>query len=229
MWIHAKKDQSQNIKLFKLCSQLFHQLSSLSLTRKNLFQDKFAWKVLAVEAFIWSLATYSFVSFFEWRTLTDDLYLDVYALIRQGLISGVFRSIFLIASVIYILRGSSKAHRVLVESILVLIISVPVGGISLISDININLDKQETVNVEAKLVDLYEREHRGRRGRRWYSYHISISPKSEPQEFHLPRNIRINSSLFQRLKVNEDIIIKIGQGKLNHPWIMSIEPFSNWQ
>jgi len=224
-WFRFKEDRSSQLDLAKTCAQLHRQVSDFGRNPKSLFSDPFAMKVLLTESVIWSLAAYAATSFFEGVYLKEqDLHLDHYPILRQGLWLGALLALALFLAIVFFLKGSSRGHRILVESFLVLGLSLPAGGLSLISDLNTHFDQSFPVVLDATVTDLYPQQHRGRRGRTWYTYHLYIDLKDEFSEFSIPRHIQISRSLYGRLNKGGSVKLEIGRGRLKHPWFRSIEP-----
>ena len=119
------------------------------------------------------------------------------------------------------LKGCSRGHRIFIESFIVLGLSIPLGSIGLISDINIHFDNSRSIFVEAQITDKYEREHRSRRSK-WYSYHINVEAINNIAQFNLPRSISVSQAVYNSVNKNGTIRIEIGRGRLKHQWYRSI-------
>jgi hypothetical protein len=70
----------------------------------------------------------------------------------------------------------------------------------------------------------YQRVHHGRKGRRWYSYHIDIEPVDYSGAIKIPSQISISRDVFQIINPNGFVRLELGKGRLNHPWYRSISP-----
>lgn len=224
MTVRFPGDLSKHLELQTLCTNLYLQLSDLDKKWKSFLQDPFAIKALIIEAIIWTIASYAVAGFIEWAFVSEDVHLSPEPIIIQGLLLGVFFALVLVVAVIILMRGSSRGHRIIVESLFVLVLSLPMGGVHLIGDLNRAFDKSNPYIIQAKVESLYQQEHKGRKGRKYYTYHLHVLPISVPPELSLPRHIQISSSLYSNLRKDAYIEIKVGHGYLNHKWYQSIEP-----
>lgn len=206
------------------CVKFFKSVSDMNKNWGTLLQDPFAIKTLFLEGLIWSIAGYALCSWFQNAILSESTFLDPYPVFIQGLTMAGFAAILILSFVVLLMRGSSKGHRILIESIIVLTLSLPIAGYFVVSDINNELDRSQPTVVEAKIQDLYMQTHRRSRGGRSYSYHLHIEPKDQNLEFEMPRHIRISSGMFIDLKNQKAVKIEVGDGRLHHRWYKSIQP-----
>ncbi len=203
-------------------AELHHHISDMKHSAYRFFQDPFVYKILVIESLIWSLAAYAYSTFFEWQFFQEDIHLHAMPLFKQGLALGLVITLFLFALITLLLRNSSRGHRILVESFLVLFCSIPVGGIGLIADINTHFDKSEAIVVEGKVIDVYKQLHRRRRST-YYTYHLHVDVSAKTSEIEIPRNINVSYDTFSKFKIGDTAILSIGKGYLKHPWFKSIQ------
>ena len=90
-------------------------------------------------------------------------------------------------------------------------------------ELNKNLDRAAPVEVVADITRIYEQEHRGRRGRRYYTYHIDIDLLSE-SPFEIPLHIEISHKNYRALSEAKKVRLSIGRGYLDYPWYRALEP-----
>lgn len=164
IWIHFKGDKTKDSNLMSSFVKCFQTIASINQESSSFFRDPFALKILFVEAVIWSLAVYAASSFAEVYLVKEDKHLDFYPIAYQGLLVGIFLAVILFTFIVLFLKGSSRGHRILVESFLLLGLAFPAGGIGTISDINSEMDRSNSTFVTAKITNHYRREHRGRKG-----------------------------------------------------------------
>lgn len=216
--------RAADTKLMSLCAQLTQHLSTLDVGGAGVFSDRYALQVMAIEAVVWSLAAYAVAGFIEWSVIKEDVHVKAGLVATTGLLVGVALALAIFACLFLFLRKSSRGHRVLIESAVVLGLSLPVGGIQAVSDVNTQLDRGAPKTVLATITNLYEREHRGRRRRRWYSYHMHIQPQIAGVE--LPEHIRINRGVFDEAiaRNSKSVLISVGPGSLGFAWYHSIRP-----
>lgn len=222
LWIKGKGDLSANENIQRLAIQLKKQLADIDRHFVTSTFDPFVAKAVAIEALIWSLAAYAASGFFQWTITPEDVHLDQMALFRKGLWYGAGAAIILLVLVVALLRGSSRGHRVLVESALVLGLSLPIGGVGVVSDINTNFDKSQPVFVERTIYGTEKRKHTGRRGRTWYSYHLFLAPPEQEEVIPVPSNVQIPAEDFSVAYKGGRVRIEIGRGRLRLPWIRSL-------
>lgn len=215
-------DKSGHADLMQLCVNLKKQLIDMRVSPHQFFSDPFATKVLFVEALIWSLGGYALAGFLEWNLQKQDRYLEIFPVVKMGLLCGLAIAGVILFLIFLLLRDSSRGHRIIVECFFVLLLSLPVGGVSAISDYNIQMDQSVPTTVKAKVTNLNKIRHRSSKGRVSYSYHLSVSSESSP--ILIPPQIEISASLFASLVVGGEVKIVVSKGKLNFAWYKSIEP-----
>lgn len=214
-------DQELKTKLV----QIFKRFTTIDQKPKPLFQDPFTYKILFIECLVWGLASYSYISAFQWymeRNITT--YLSDIAVVKYGLAFGLILFLILFFVIAKYLYQSSRAHRVIVESFFVLLFSFPVGGIALFSDLNIQLDRSQEEIIEAKVIETYSLRHRRNRGGSYYTYHLSLSPETKwsYSKYQFPQDIKVASSIFKSVQRNDNIELSIKPGKFRIPWIQNI-------
>ncbi|QLY26344.1 hypothetical protein [Bdellovibrio sp. KM01] len=218
--VHFRGDHRVDVNSANLLAALSKQLEEIQKQSKEF--DPFFIKALMAEALIWGFAGYSLSSLLQWTTVHEDVYLNSNAMAKVALLFTGFLSLSLIFLILSVFKGSSRGHRIIIEGVLILAFSIPIGGIALFSDINIHMDRSASTTIEASVEGHYTQMHRRRRGRHYITYHIQISPTNPPQEFTLPLDIMISSGLYDQLQLGSKVRIEIGRGKLRQPWIRSI-------
>lgn len=220
-----KGDNAENTEAMNTFVELSKQLADLNKAHIGFFDDPHAKKILIIEALIWSLATFAAISFLDWATALSDVYLYQWLLVSHGIRWGFFVAIVFLCFIAIFLKGSSRGHRILVESFIVLFLSLPVGGIGVVADINSFFDKSKSTIIEAKVTDFYRQEHRSRRST-WYTYHINVETVNSTNPMDLPRSIKVEQELYNKIRKDSMVRIEIGQGYLKHLWYKSIAPLS---
>lgn len=223
LWCTFPGDERDNFDLLQKCVAIKERFVEVKRICSSIRNDPFAIKVLIIEAIIYSASAYAWTGFAEWQFFREDVHLSPFLVMRFGLIAGTLITLVFIAAILVILQKSSRAHRVIIESAVVLGLSIPVAGIQIVSDLNTNFDKRQPLRVEAKVARLYEQEHRGRRGTRYHTYHLDIDPMSEQTEIELPRHIEISRNKYNQLLNTQTVTLTIGKGYLNYPWYKEIE------
>lgn len=223
LWFKVNGDKAFNKEMVILCNSLQSKISESLNHLRHLKSDPFEFKTFLIEGIIYSIAMYSIAGFVEFGSFEGDIHLNPFLLVRPGIIVGASVAIFLIAMIYLLMKGSSRSHRIIVESAIVLGISLPLGGYIAVSDVNTKLDRTEAQIVYAKVESVYRKVHRSRR-RTSYSYHMNIITQNEPIEINIPTHIQISKSLFSQLSAGSVVKMKVKRGYLQAPWFEDISP-----
>ncbi len=218
--VHFHGDHRSDISSANILAALSRQFEEIQKLSKEF--DPFFIKALIMESFIWAFAGYSLSSLIQWSTLHEDIYLNSNAMAKTALLFAGALALGLILLVFSLFKGSSRGHRIIVESVLVLALCIPIGGIALFSDLNINLDRSASTVIEASIEGHYTQMHRRRRGSHYITYHIQISPLTETHGLTLPLDLTVSSEIYEQLQVHSKVRIDIGRGKFHQPWIRNI-------
>ncbi|MBA3452432.1 MAG: hypothetical protein H0T42_04970 [Deltaproteobacteria bacterium] len=184
--------------------------------------DLFLWKALLVESLIWGVGGYAIGAAIELFVLDADVHVAHRQLIGVGLTLAVAAFVVLIALIVLSMRGSSRGHRVIVESALVLLIGLPSAAIQIVGDTNRALDDAPPTVVTRTASQCEVREHRRRRNRRTYSYHLWIQPAPEQSPSVLPRSIEITRELCTAVAPGASVELTIGPGRWDLAWYRQI-------
>ncbi len=190
------------------------KLSDAPPSRLN---DRFFWKALIVEGVIWSVAGYAIGAAFEQAWSKEDLHVDSWAVWKLGfIVAGVAFGLLLLVIALW-MRGSSRGHRVIIESAVVLLLGLPIASVQAVSDTNRSLDDKPATITETTFTQCETREHRGRRRRRHYSYHLHVDANGAQK---LPKTIEVTRSLCAAASTSEDnaVTIAIGKGQWGLRW-----------
>jgi len=161
---------------FQLLKRIHAASARLEDEMPSRFGDPFLWKALLVEGVIWGLGGYAIGAAVEMFINKEDHHISHMDVVKAGMTLAAIAFVVLIALIVLGMRGSSRGHRVIVESALVLLIALPTSGIQIVGDTNRALDKAPPILVSRTINQCEMREHRGRRGRRWFSYHLWLGP-----------------------------------------------------
>lgn len=212
-----KCDHAPTKRDLELLHLVFAASWKLSDAPPSRLSDRFFWKALVVEGVIWSIAGYAIGATFEQVFAKEDLHVDAWAVWKTGfLVAGIAFGVLLLVIALW-MRGSSRGHRVIIESAIVLLLGLPVASTQAVSDTNRSLDDKPAAITETTFSGCEIREHRGRRRRRHYSYHLHVNEAGGP----LPREIEITRALCNAANTNGDdhaVTIAVGPGKWGLPW-----------
>jgi hypothetical protein len=198
--------------------------------------DRFLWKALVIEGAIWSLAGYAIGAWLQY-VFADEVYhlWDDDVAWLGGLVAAA-TFVVLLAAIVLWMRGSSRGHRVIVESAFVLVLGLPLAANQLVSDSNRALDTAPSLLVQDTKVDCEHRMHRGKGGRISYTYHLHLAgTRAGPEQAHgeaaqagaksvqlrLPAEIRVPEQLCRQTGTRVDF--EIGPGRWGIPWYREIK------
>jgi hypothetical protein len=195
----------------------------LSEEPRRWFADRFLWKALLIEGLVWASLGYAIGALVGYYAHREDFHVWPSQVITTGLVAAAVTFVALLAVIALWMRGSSRGHRIIVESAIVLVLGLPVTGIQVVGDSNRALDDAPPTLVTRTIDHCEVREHRGRRGRRWYSHHVWISPVAEHTAGpSLPAEIEVTRSICDRAKAGDAIELQIGPGRWSIPWYRRI-------
>lgn len=197
------------------------RLESLSLNYRGQFADAFAWKVLIAESLVWSIGAYAVFAAIELVFASMDSHVWRGGLLRQGVAFGLALGGAVLAGVWMAFRGSSRGHRVLIESWIVLLLSVPIAGVELVSDLNQGLDSAPSKRVERRIASTDFTSRRTRHGGRSYTYYVKPDSPGTSDGFLLPERIRVSREIYEQA-AGRTMVFEIAPGWLGHPWYRSM-------
>lgn len=183
--------------------------------------DPFLWKAFAVEGVAWSILGFAIGAYVEGAFNDQDYHLFPSQVMWAGLGAAAVSFAVLFAAALFWLRGSSRGHRVIAESALVLLLGVPVASIQIVSDTNRALDRDEPTVVTRKASECRERKRR-RKGRTYYTYHLHLVHQPDAVGPELSSTIRVTESLCRRIERGEVVEFEIGPGRWGFPWYRRI-------
>lgn len=223
LWVQRDGDTLPSERELDALVTLRDALAGIPEEGVRVLKDSFFWRALLVESVAWSLAFYGVPALIEMAARPEPLYFAWAPVIRLGLIgaSGIFIGLALLAWLL--LRGSSRAHRVFVESILVLAVGVPLSSIEMVSDLNIALDHSAPAVIQTTVNSKYTTVTYGRRGRRRTHYYFRLEPQ-RATSLAIPASLKVSASLYASVDENSRIAVTLRQGALHLPWVEGITP-----
>jgi hypothetical protein len=204
-----------------ILAELREASSPLSQASNHWYADRFLWKALLIEGLIWAIFGYATGACIEAVGDQTDRHLWTDPLVWTGLLRALLAFIGILASIALWMRGSSRGHRILVESAVVLAFGLPVTGIQAVADSNRVLDDSpaQTVNLE---IDRCEARESGSRGRTKTYYALVFTSPDRPPGQVVPSEIRVTKRLCDALRRGNVLEIKIGAGRWGFPWYRQI-------
>ncbi len=207
---------------FQLFRTLWETSWRLEDEPRSRFSDPFLWKALVVEGVLWSIAGVAIGAGLEMIAHRPDIHASKERLIVTGLVvaAAAFAVVF-IATLLW-MRGSSRGHRVILESAVLMALSFPIAGIQLVGDTNRALDDAPATTVKRQLIECETRVHRGKRGRKSYSYHLHLSPTPESEGPPVPDEIETDHATCLAATPGAGVEIDVKPGRWRLPWYSEI-------
>lgn len=222
VWAETKEENHHVPGILENLQSLRAALLQVDANSLHSRLDAFFWKAVAIESLVWSIAAYGIPGFIELTWNRDTVYLAAWPVFRTGFLWSLAVLAGLLVLVIALLRGSSRGHRVIVESVAVLLIGVPFSTVQAVSDINIHLDDTPPTLVHSAVKAKNIEVNRERR-RSSTHYYLDLVPTS-PGGQALEGTIEVEPSLYHAVAEGKQVTARLRAGRLGFRWIESIEP-----
>ena len=184
------------------------------------FSDPYNARVVAVEALTWSLFGYALAGFIEYWFEGSYVHMDPYSLLVPGAVATVVLVAGLLAVVWWLLKGSSRGHRILVEGVVLIALSAPVAGIQVVSDVNRSLDRSPPTASSWTVVNKYS----VRKRRTPTRYYLVLGSRLGGAEVDVPSEVQVESSVYNAATRGKGVEIDVGRGALGYRWYRRITP-----
>lgn len=215
-------DQTQNQESLNIALQLQKSLLDLDRRWSHVLSDPFLIREFVVEAFIWSLGGFAITSFFEWDFNSQSYHLDPTTILVNGVILGVALAALLCGFIVFIMRGSSKGHHIILQGVFILGFCLPASGPAILSDANRGLDQSPSMWAERKVINcVIEKRHSRKRGTK-YIYHLHLSPPDSQDNIPIPTETQVRQDQCSAATPGMTAKIELGRGRFHHPWFRSI-------
>ena len=197
------------------------------------FSDPFLVKAIAVEALIWTLALYGAPALVEqlYRSYVlgeEQRYLDLWALVRPSLMLAGGLFVGLMGLIIVFLRGSSRGHRIILESAFVLGLGLPLSSIQMIADYNMEHDVSAPRLDMYRVVGNWDTRTKGVNRRRTRAQHfLVLKPLTEGAPRVWP-HLKVSTENYLRAPKGAVVKITTRAGRLNIPWLVRLEVPPVW-
>ena len=202
------------------------QLSSLRAALAEMppaltfFRDPYNTRVVAVEALTWSVFAYALGGFLEYSYDKSEVHLEPVALVAPGLIAGTMLVFALVALVWWLLRGSARGSRILIEGVVLLVLSAPMAGIQLVADANRVLDRSQPSVSRWIVKDKFTVRGRKQPTR----YNIVLGPGAGATTTDVPGQITVASDVYERARRGKPIEVQISPGAFGYRWYRKVDP-----
>ncbi|NDD91935.1 hypothetical protein EBZ37_07610, partial [bacterium] len=178
-----------------------------------------------IESALWSIGGYAVAELIELFFQSQDHHLNLGKLLTLSLMTAAALLFVCVSLVFGLLKGSSRAHRIITESKLILVFALPISAFSALSDVNRYLDHEPGVVEQLQVEQLEKRRHRGRRGLYYYyTYraHLRTKPNQLSPNLGQGRWIKISSEQYESASGKCTAILEVAPGRLGVPWIREL-------
>jgi hypothetical protein len=186
------------------------------------FADRFLWKALLIEGVVWSIFGYATGAIIEHIVTPEDLHVWTMPLVGAGLAVALLMFVAVLGVITLTMRGSSRGHRIVIESAVLLAIGFPLTGIQLVGDTNRGLDNSavQVVSVSIARCDVRERLFSRRKTKVYYAvtYDSPATAPDDPPAPEFPSEIRVSRSLCDALTDGGDLRVELAAGRWGIPW-----------
>lgn len=143
--------------------------------------------------------------------------LNVGELLWDSLILGLVLLGVLVGATLTLLWGSSRAHSVLLEILLVGSLGCALTAFVLLRDINYEFDRSPATATMAEVQDIYSKKGR-RLARRYY---LSLNPIGAQSP---PIQVSVSQTLQRRVQKGQTLTVVLRSGFLGYHWVERISP-----
>lgn len=220
LWFSRACEHTSDSTEQQLLLQLVRTLTPFAeATRRQ--PTPFFWRYVTIEALVWGVFGYAAVAFAEYYVVVGDYHLDSTAVLQHGLVAGLLLFVCLMLLIVLLLRGSSRSHQIVTESLVLLLLALPMSGIQIVSDLNRSQDqaKAEMVLVPIKKLHYIER-------RKWpdeYVVYLSAPPRLFGTQ--VPRRIEVSAQIFRIAAVDKQLLLVVKPGWLGLPWYQRMDVY----
>lgn len=185
------------------------------------FRDRFLWRAFVIEGVIWAIAAYAYgayVGFFATRK--EFVHVSLLLIIVVGIGFAIVLFALLVALILMFMRGSSRGHRVVAESVIVLACSLPIAGWQLAHDTNRHFDSGPSIVRGGVAIRCERKAAKG--GPLYFMY-------MERVEAPVPDKVRVAQPICDSVRGDTYVRFTIGGGYWGLPWYRKIEtPTATW-
>jgi hypothetical protein len=221
-------DRSSELPIATLLVKLTSLLRAEESRVMTLRRDPFLAKAVAIEAVIWGLSAYTVLGVSASFASQRDLYFNLFPVFVKSFWVGGALTIGLVLLIRLILKGSSRSHRIIIESAIALGLSLPFAAYHIVSDVNISLDTHAPVVVERKILGTRMKTHRSRRGRS-YTYHLNIDKGQKERGITLSDSVQVEREDFDSASTDtqrKSARLTVGPGYLGLTYLKDLEIFN---
>jgi len=201
---------------------LFQLKAALESFRQphNRVRDPFVLKAVLILAISTGLAINGGVHLFRQKMEYFPHLADYMAVVWGALPYALFVLICLVTLVIYLLRGSSRAHLVLVEVLLVGFLGAWATSYTELVDLNTEMDVSVPVLHQTTVASTHIERRRTSKSRTTTHYFVEMTNVPEGR---VPSEFEVSKCFYQSVSRGDDIVLTIRDGYLGYPWFESLQ------
>lgn len=221
LWVERSGGAMPDEATLQRLAQLRDALQAVPAERLTVLRDPFLHRALLIEAIGWALAWYGLPVLLESGLRPHPLYFDWSPVIWRGLGLAVALWIILFALARLLLRGSSRAHRVLTGSAFILVLGVPPSAIQMVSDANTRLDRSAPTVLRPVILQRQLHADGDGRGGQVFRYTLRLEPLADAP-VPLPAELKVTPDLYDAVRDGRRLAITLRHGALGVPWVENI-------
>ena len=221
VWLERASEVAPSDDDVRLLADVHAASERLEAGLPSRLASTFLWEAFIIEGVAWSIFAFGAGAILQFWVGEQDHHLFPSQLIRPGLIIAAAIFAILVTLILFLLGGSSRGHRILVESAIILAIGLPTAGIQIVADTNRMLDDEPSTVVQRTASRCEVRKRRSRR-RTYYTYHLRLANPMMPGEPELPSVIDVTDSLCRDVTEGAQVEFEIGPGRWGIPWYRRI-------
>lgn len=224
--LRGKKESTDRLTV--LLVELADWLDEVPSKTYSLFRDSFHYKILGAEFVFTGIAFYG-ISSLAWYFFQNDL-LETNLLTSKAIKLSVFLGLILLAFNFYLLRGSSRGHRLVYENMLYIVIGVPLASFFLVSDANKSWDRKKSMYYDLPVTKTTETRYSDnwwflspRRSRYYYGYrktYYYLTASLSSLGLRGSKKVSVNQSVY--LSAPDTMKVEVGQGYFNQKYIKNM-------
>lgn len=223
LWMEGIRKSEVTPELLGRLAELRLASAAISNEPRRWLADRFLWRALLVEGVLWAIAGYAIGGVAEHIAHAEDFHVWPLSLIMTGLVVALAALLSLLTVLALWLRGSSRGHRLLVESAILLTLGLPIASIQAVADTNRFLDDAPSRVI---VVDAFTCEaHRRFASKRSKRYAVAVAVRRDDagaRDVALPLNIDVSPAICSRIGESNELQLEIAPGRWGLPWYRSM-------
>jgi hypothetical protein len=190
-------------------------------TRKQ--PTPFFWRYLTIEAVVWGIFGYAGVSYLDLHVYYDEyqMQLDGFALIKLGMFVALGLFGLLMTLIVLFLRGSSRSHQIVIESLPLLLLALPLCGTQSVFHFNRMQDHAQAAMVLIPIKDMSRYKGKGSS----YRYHLELTNPPSLFGTQVPQRIKVTEDIYRIAAVDKQLLLVVKPGGLGLPWYQRMDVY----